>query len=77
MRGLGVPVRDGEGEALRVWGPPGSEWETPEEDGEEPQVGFQGSYRVQEEKEGKRAIKRERRPAAAGERERGEQTQVH
>ena len=32
---------------------------------------------VQEEKEEKRAIKRERRLAVAGERERGEQTQVH
>lgn len=32
---------------------------------------------VREEKEEKRAIKRERRLAVAGERERGEQTQVH
>ena len=39
--------------------------------------GLSGGYGVQEEKERKRAIKRERRLAVAGERERGEQTQVH
>lgn len=40
---LGAPGRDEEGQALGVSGLPGSEWETPEEGGEEPQVGFRGA----------------------------------
>lgn len=54
------------------WGTPRGKWRrTP--------GGFRGGARcqVREEKEEKRAIKRERRLAVAGERERGEQTQVH
>lgn len=68
--GLGTPGRDEKAGALIGRGAPGMGWEMPEEGQGEPQVGF-GSYQVQEEKEEIRAIKRERRLAMAGERERG------
>lgn len=77
MWGLGAPGRDDKGEGSGGRGTPGLGWETPEEGGEKPRVGFGGSCQVGEAEEEKRAIKRERRLAVAGESARGEQTQVH